>query len=141
MLGIPGGMLPRPLLALSPQQHALLPANLAETPAGTGIALGPVCHSPGTAHGSCLAMHCKTTGAQTGSGMQCRAAHACRHNGLNRSPQQQDGHTDSDAVLDPWWLLSLLHGKQCDGEPAGADAVEGPPATHDHLLSTGPADY
>ena len=57
--------------------------------------------------------------------MQCRAAHACRHTGLNRSPQQQDGHTDSDAVLDPWWLLSLLHGKQCDGEPAGADAVEG----------------
>ena len=63
--------------------------------------------------------------------MHCKIAHACRHTGLSRSPQQQGGGTDSATVLDPRWLLSLVRDKQSvgDGEPAGADAVEKIPAT------------
>ena len=69
---------------------------------------------------------------QAGLGMPCSIARACRHTGRNiMNTQRQDGGTDSAAMLDPRWLLSLVQDKQCagDGEPAGADAVEKTPAT------------
>ena len=84
--------------------------------------------------------HRENAGAHTGlCSMQCRTAHACRRTGLSRSAQQQDGGTNSAAMLDPRWLLSPVRDKQStDGEPAGADVVEETPATVTYDLRLAP---